>query len=348
MLSEPRHYFLVGDVHAVKAELDDCQRLVDLISESVRPTDHLVFLGDLYDNHAVIDLAVQKFWTESLSRLDKLVAHIYILAGNHDMHKSSKMKGSAVSLHVGPKRTVVDGWNLSSLSDADADALFLPFFHKEQDYTNTVINAGYPEGGLLFCHNTFQGAKYENGFYAPDGFRIDPDKPYDIISGHIHTTQSISPPERGRGTVVWYPGAPRWFTKSDANEKKAIYRIEVGPLVRSDIRHYKVVDTIPTDTHCSPIYHFEDRPSQPLSIVPKPNARYYIDLHGPEEWIKQRRPLYAGWAKVSTFPVRNKVVKIKESEGLNIALKNWSDQFFAQTNPTTEIHSRLQKLLGQL
>lgn len=321
-------YYLVGDVHAVKSELDDCRRLIDLIAETVQRTDTLVFLGDLYDNHGVIDLAVQTFWTESLRRLEGLCEHIVILAGNHDMHKNSKVKGSAVSLHVGDARTVVDGHFKKAWTDGPS--LFLPFFHHQADFKKKVLdNSGHP---LIFAHNTFQGAKYENGFYAPDGFPLD--FPQKVISGHIHASQMLA-------SQVWYPGAPRWFTKSDANEPKSVYRIEVA-----EDGVYKILEAIPTRTHCSPIYHFEDRESSPLNIEPIPNARYYIDLHGSEAWIKARRPLYAGWAKISSFPIRNKVVKVKESDGLGKAFQNWSDQFY--TKAPKHIQSRLDKLKAQL
>jgi len=56
-------------------------------------------------------------------------------------------------------------------------------FHKDEDQFLSKLKSGK----ILFCHQTFDGAKFENGFYAPDGFDFSGIKYEKIISGHIHT-----------------------------------------------------------------------------------------------------------------------------------------------------------------
>ena len=54
----------IGDVHAVPAELDDCNRLLALVRETIekhRP-DIVIHLGDGFHTHGVIHAEVVDFW----------------------------------------------------------------------------------------------------------------------------------------------------------------------------------------------------------------------------------------------------------------------------------------------
>ncbi len=78
----PTRRLLIGDVHSVVSELDDCRALAGLILETVKiyHIDEVIFTGDLGHNHDILNLYVIKFWEDFLRELAKKIA----LIGNHD------------------------------------------------------------------------------------------------------------------------------------------------------------------------------------------------------------------------------------------------------------------------
>ena len=67
-------WLLIGDVHAVPTELDDCRRLVGLVECTLAdyPEARPVLLGDQHHTHGVVQLATVSFWRD-LAQVDKSV-----------------------------------------------------------------------------------------------------------------------------------------------------------------------------------------------------------------------------------------------------------------------------------
>jgi hypothetical protein len=89
--------------------------------------------------------------------------------------------------------------------------LFVPYVHDPAEFVQ--ICQQYPEAKTVVCHQTFAGSYFENGFLTPDGVEPNLLPQEQVISGHVHSPQRIG--------KVWYPGAPRWRTVSDANTERA-------------------------------------------------------------------------------------------------------------------------------
>lgn len=305
---------VVGDYHAEPSDLADCQRLADYIVELAKKHDATVlFTGDQYHTHAIIHAEVQKFWFDFYRRLGKSIS----LVGNHDKPGSASSKATAMLAHV-------DHTEVISEPVAFKGVLFMPYMHEAADFV-AVANQ-YPNIKTIICHQTFDGSRYENGFYAEGGVDLNLIPQKNVISGHIHTPQKVG--------KVWYVGAPRWRILTDANVDRAIWYVEIVD--------GEIVETIPYDTGkvCRQIRTLVDTEADPVQITLDPQHEWRVDIHGTAAWIEQRVPLFKGMgAKVRTFKAELEAPKVRESEGVDVAFSKWASGYKAQhgTDNTTLI-----------
>jgi DNA repair exonuclease SbcCD nuclease subunit len=223
---------VVGDPHAVVEELDDCQRLIDCVCDSVvrhRP-ETVLFLGDLFHNHAQMRIEVKAFWVQAFQRIRALGPAVVVLVGNHDLPQSGASADQHALVGLDPELASV----VSEPEELVAGVWMLPYMAKA-DFSAWL--AAHQDVGGIICHQTFQGSRYENGFFAPDGVETAelPPKAW-VISGHIHTPQTVG--------AVWYPGAPRWRSIMDAGVDRYIHMVEVAPYA------YDRLADIRTDRWC--------------------------------------------------------------------------------------------------
>ena len=309
-------YLFVGDPHVTPEELGDAKALEDYIVKIAQQEKATVILaGDLYHTHALIRAQVQLFWHNFFNRLKELKIRCIVLKGNHDMTgATTNLNGSE---YVEDAATpllahVQDCWAVLYEPEVEDGILFCPYTSKEKlvEWSNQ-----HPECETLICHQTFNGATYEDGFFAEDG--VDPNLIAQkmVISGHIHKSQEFG--------KVWYPGSPRWRTLSDANMTKSLWILDFNKQgVLLDKKQYK------TDKVCKCIKYYLDTPEDPASTEHNAKDEYRVDIKGPQAWIEQRKPLFEGWAKVRTLRTdTNTDVKVKESEGVWNALRKFTNDY---------------------
>ena len=311
---------IVGDPHATLEELDDCRNLVDFVAEVAQQqeVDRIILLGDLYHTHSVMRVEVMAFWRHSLGMLAGVCPTI-ALVGNHDL------PGTGGDPYVHALAAHEDQVEVVDCSTVINGVLYMPYTHDAQEFIN--ICQKYPTIGTVICHQTFDGSVFENGFHAPDG--IDPEQipQKHIISGHIHAGQSFS--------KIWYPGAPRWRTLTDANSERAIWVVE--------FRDGVPVSKIPYDTGdvCRQIrYSRIDVDTgevvdgvQPILIDGRldPSMSWRIDLHGSGNAVDAAHALYAApGVRIRTFINDGAPVKVRESEGVQVAFGRYLEAFEAR------------------
>lgn len=312
----------MGDPHAEQSELEDCQALVDLICEHVKlwKPDAVVFLGDQHHNHALVHLEVLGFWKAAFEKIkdagQKFGTKVITLVGNHDMPGNGTSKNHAMLAYdIVVADKVLYSEEFACISYCATEEEFRGLVAQLPEYIKT-----------LFVHQTFDGSKYENGFYAKDGFSLEGLEKYKIFSGHIHTPQDIA--------NVTYVGAPRWRTVSDANIERFLWCLEIEDGVPN------VAGKIPTSTVCEPMYYFIDRQSEPLDIEGlKVKGQIIIDIHGAPEWIAERTKIWHGTfrhslPRVRTFPVTENTGRVLESKGIHVALAEFLDSY----NPSESIN----------
>ena len=304
-------WLLIGDPHAVVDELDDMQALVDGIVQTVKAEkpDYVLFMGDQHHNHAIMHVEVMAFWREAFTRLGQLDTHVLALVGNHDMPGDSSTKSHAMMAYQGiPGLQVVD-----ELMQVDG-CLLIPYRHSSVDFLNDVACA---PGKVVFCHQTFDGSKYENGMFAKDGIDISGFADRQFISGHFLTPERLA-------TAI-YIGAPRWRSLSDVGVERALFLLDIanGQLGSGRENGGKTFDTA---QWCQKLLRVEDRQEAPLELEINPRWKYIVDVHGDENFIKARKARWAG-CRVRTFKTQNATRQVSESMGIHKAIQVFMDTY---------------------
>jgi hypothetical protein len=305
----------VGDPHATPDSIEEMERLVGYIIETAKRerADKICFLGDQYHTHSIIHLSVLAFWQRAFRQIKHHGLPVIALVGNHDKGGVKGQTESAMMVHtnimvVDEPRVVLPG------------ILFVPYVHDPAEFVQ--ICQQYPEAKTVVCHQTFAGSYFENGFLTPDGVEPNLLPQEQVISGHVHSPQRIG--------KVWYPGAPRWRTVSDANTERALWVVEHG--VDGSIVGSKSFSTAGV---CRPIYALTDSADAPAEIPS--GASVVVDVHGTAEYVDRRkRELEATGVRVRTFPAAEKVTKVRESDGLPLALRKFLGDFTAKNGTPPE------------
>ncbi len=302
-------YLFVGDPHVTPDDLNDARALCKLILETAeRERATVILAGDLYHTHAIIHAEVQLLWWTFFADCQRRDIEAVALKGNHDAPGVEGSLATALIAHV--EQATVVAWR-PVVKD---NILFAPYTSANQ---LVKWSAEHPECGTLVCHQTFDGSRYENGFFAGDGVEPNLIKQKGIISGHIHTPQEFF--------KVWYPGAPRWRTLSDANVERAIWIL--GFDAGGNLMKREPVDT---GTVCRRIIQVQDTPSTPFDLNARPADKdvLHVEIRGPQAWLDERRPLFEGWARVRGVKTDSRVaVKVRESEGVGVAFEKYADAF---------------------
>lgn len=301
---------VVGDPHATADELLDCQRLIDLIvaTGTEAKADAVLLLGDLYHNHAVMHVEVMHFWKRAFQQINSAGMKVLALVGNHDMPGNDASTAHALLAHTGTEGVLVI--DRPQLIEGMA---FIPYTASHEDFLKAAKELG---GSTLVCHQTFDGSTYDNGFYASDGIDQDLVPQESIVSGHIHTAQTVG--------KVWYPGSPRWRTLSDANLDKAIWvaDIESGSFVNRT--------ACPTNQACRQVLYRKyqngsfDLPVDMVDGRLNPQHEWRIDCTGTSEEIESFTKTYsAPGVRIRTFTTDSRDIKVKESEGIETAFMKY-------------------------
>lgn len=274
----------VGDPHAKINNLEEMEALLTFVWEKAyeHKVDRIEFLGDLFHTHAILRLEVLDFWTRWLLKLSQEF-QVVVLVGNHDLSGDHNSTVSALSIF-----TRLNNQNLHIITAPKVMGVYgyLPYFHSGEQFVleaNKLVDQG---AKVIVCHQTFDGSRFENGFYAPEGIDAKKINSEIIISGHIHATQEFG--------TVWYPGTPRWDMASDANQTKGIWLCqhdEQGKLIS------KVL--VNTDKVCSPIVSITVHEGEEICEF-APKARICVELVGSSQWISKQKAKLKGKCSIKT------------------------------------------------
>jgi hypothetical protein len=308
---------LVGDVHATPGEISDCEALLNLVYKTIdeHKAGHVLFLGDLHNCHNVLDSRVVAFWTNSFRGCVDRECQVTALVGNHDFLSPSLMMPHSIVAHkFMNKVTIVE----TPVHILNTNYCAMPYYYDSSMFVIDAVRLKKenPTSDVLFCHQTFCGADARMGFYSKESIESSAIPFKIVLPGHIHTPMVLG--------KVKYIGAPRWRTLTDAEvETRNIYVLEPG----------KSPVAIPTNTHCTRIFRLEDSEASPVQINLTQEqlklADLRITINGTQDYISKRMTeLKAQYnAKCRGVPVRGRLAKASESEGIDKAFQNFAKSF---------------------
>jgi DNA repair exonuclease SbcCD nuclease subunit len=294
---------IVGDMHVQISNLEESQRLIDFVcSKSLEnKVQTIIFLGDQFHNHSVLRLEVIDFWRKAALQLAKSAFEVVFLVGNHDIcgdkQKERLMSGNDILEGISGLTICNRPMKISGID-------FVPFTSDKEQFVKECLELNNGEiGKTVICHQTFNGAQYENGFFAPDGIEPSVVPQSLIISGHVHSSSKFS--------KVFYVGSPRWMSMNDANSKKHI------ALVDFDNGQAKKVDLISTEEVCTPILSFTIKEGEDLPRL-KESDRNYVELVGSTAWISKTKKKLPFNTNFKVSPTDRVVSKTERKKGLSL------------------------------
>jgi DNA repair exonuclease SbcCD nuclease subunit len=329
---------LVGDLHIKKSNLDESKDLLDWIAQVAGQHGMTILLGDIYNDHGVVTADVQAVVTDFFTKLEMVCPKVINIEGNHD--QAGDEKNSSLYVHsIGHRDLYQDRLvhifepNVYDIPNC-AKLGLIPFRRSNDKFTKESNELHECGCNIILCHQEFNGAVYENGFYAPHG--VDPqfNPKIQFVSGHIHQQQQFS--------NVWYPGAPRWLTKSDANSPRGLWSIEIDDTGITS-------RTFISSNHVSPEYHLvtlDDNSLESMIDYPKKDKIYIEYIGNNQDSIKKIQKKY----KNNNLVLKNTRIKntaqekVSETKGITNSIKDYiesSDFNISKDLITDEIFRRI-------
>jgi DNA repair exonuclease SbcCD nuclease subunit len=205
---------LIGDSHLRLQALDEAKSFIHQTLEVIRTGgyERVILLGDQTDTFAVIRSEILALWSSFFAEASQY-SQVIALVGNHDIAGAD---GGTNSME--PFKAYKNVWIVSQPAEVGG-IYYFPFVRDNQDFEAKCRSL--PMGSVLFCHQSFNGAKFSNGFYDPHGANPDSVAHLNaVISGHIHLNQTFA--------NIWYPGTPMQQSFGEAGEEKGIFEIELS------------------------------------------------------------------------------------------------------------------------
>ena len=288
----------VGDPHVQISNMSDSQKLIDFVLKTAieKKIKTIEFLGDLFHTHAILRSEIVHFWKNTFEKIDSEKIQCIVLVGNHDQHPSKEKQQIINALNVFEATNKTNNHRIIVNKPMIIDNIaYIPHTSDHNKFIQDSCDL-FEKGAqkLLVAHQTFTGARYDNGFYAQDGIEIDLVSQESIISGHIHTRQQIGKCD--------YPGTAKWDTISDSNLEKGIWvydHDDLGAVMGKEfISTYDVVKPINKIT----LREGEKEPKLDL------NARNYLELIGKTSWITKIKKKYKGNVHIKARPTDRKSI----------------------------------------
>lgn len=168
-------------------------RVDDLIHKGLGST--LIFLGDVFDAPGeTINKQVLLWVHNAFSNLANSAERIYILTGNHDIHRGHSMLGvlgdiESITVIDKPEWITIEGF----------DCLFIPFMRDPKDIISALAEmCGVPGDGkpsVLFGHFNVEGVIAGKALHRIDNHTIPlkkiPEGFEYVVLGHVHTPQHL-------------------------------------------------------------------------------------------------------------------------------------------------------------
>lgn len=167
----------------------DCLTYIRWFIENVKRDghiDHIIFMGDWYQNRASINVSTLNYSYRGAKELNDLNIPVFVIIGNHDLyHRTSRDVYSTVNFHAFSNFTVITA--PTYIENIGSGALLCPYIFQEE-YPSILR---YLNLETWFGHFEFRG--FEVTTY---GFRLDTgpnhsdfNGPKYIFSGHFHKRQ---------------------------------------------------------------------------------------------------------------------------------------------------------------
>ena len=298
-------YLLIGDMHGKPDNIEESRRIIEWCAKICKDRQLTpIFMGDQYDTKGVARVALIDFWVWAFDQFSSMPI---ALDGNHDMDAESVR-----SLMIAHRDRVF--WVNDTVFIPEGDVGLMPF-RRSNDRFITEANKLIADGAkIILCHQEFNGAQYDNGFYSPGGVDLDKVPGVFFIAGHIHTQQKL-------GDRCFYIGTPRQLTVADAGKIKGVWVFDSLSLSMEFI-------ATPEDV-AEPYRVYEITPESEKVKVPD-SVRSIVNVRGPKEFCQKAISKLPASSRIFQFRENDAIMEIRESDGVNVAFSKFIASYLAE------------------
>jgi DNA repair exonuclease SbcCD nuclease subunit len=313
----------VGDMHVVPEEIGECQKLLDYtLSLAVKNQAIVCFLGDQHHTHSIVRVETLRFWRKNFVAFKEKSIEVIALVGNHDLSNANSLEEHAM-LAYEDLVCVVDSPKI--IPSINKHFLFMPYYSNNQDFVE-IVNSKFAENThTVICHQTFNGAMYEKGFYAKDGIDVTSIPQKTIISGHIHSYSQTN--------KLLYVGSPRWRTLSDANIDKSLFLVSY-----SEDGVIQETEQFSTEHVCKKILFLKEEELALQSNLSSEKQKIYLTIEDNKEELIRKKDFYSNLGFLVRGVVKNlkKEIVVRESDGIKKAF----EKYFQYATPFLKTNSQ--------
>ena len=257
----------IGDPHFKTSNIKEVEVFIERIltlSTQITP-DIIVILGDLLHEHERLHTTPLNKAYEFVKKMSKITL-TYVVVGNHDLINNQQFLTKNHWMNAmkdWPNVKVVD-----DIVTHNSEFLLCPYVPPGRFMEAISKVDNWKDYKAIFCHQEFYGCKM-GAIISSDGDKWDKKYP-DVISGHIHSNQTIE--------NVYYPGSSMQHAFGES-EKNIIPILQFG-----DEKGYKL-EEIDLKLPRKKILYKDVDDLEELVIKPTED-KLKISLHGNYEQFK--------------------------------------------------------------
>lgn len=192
--------------------------LIPLLEKEYREGDILIHCGDVFDNRQSLNILVMHKTMSIFEKLSSIFKNgIYIIAGNHDIHKKNTNEITSLdTLKYIPGINIIKEPEILQVNSHKL--LLMPWRVSHKEETDCVLM--HPESDYVFMHGNITSMNFNKYVEVEEGADISAFKNMKrVYSGHIHWAQYKK--------NIRMVGNPYQMTRSDATNTKGIWRLDL-------------------------------------------------------------------------------------------------------------------------
>lgn len=320
-----KRLLLVGDPHITPQSIPYMGRMLREFLPTLfreQSCDHVVVMGDLYDNHRIANIEVREFWGSVLASWRSQNIPCTLISGNHDADQDCRW--SWVRHHENiPMVHVVTTPGSTELARG---VFAMPYVRQNSEFVAAMRQLP-ADAKFLLCHQEFVGCDYGNGHFSKLGVSTD-DVPtgLTVVSGHIHKKQALF---RDGRMVVLYVGSSRQVSRAEEGNATSLLTLDVGS--GQFVQHEVPEEVVPRFrtvrvTSCAEVEKLPAIPASHLTIRVGDGNQTAEDLDSILRALPAgsrtivERPKRAVTVAVTSEPVRRRLERYADAKGLELGL----------------------------
>jgi DNA repair exonuclease SbcCD nuclease subunit len=217
--------------NGINSRLVEQMKVVGRIADQLRPTDTVVFLGDLINSYGEsLKKIIYSAAFYTLKTWASKCEQLYVLVGNHDIYRNATIVHAFDEID---NVKVIEGWETVEIDNYIVD---LVSWNSSLPGTKGDIFCGHvmPIGawlGKLYVKQAEEGVPIE----WFDGYKY-------VFCGHVHEPQDLVVPRSE--TIVHCPGSIIQLNLSSSPAPRYLWRLEHGKISKIEIPSPKIYTTV--------------------------------------------------------------------------------------------------------